>query len=94
MSNEHWTLNIEQWTMISWTYFRCIGIEHLTRKKVKLTSSKTTLLTQDNESDPDSDDVGYTLVASMLLSRHTCPDRTFVMHFTARYMICPKLSHN
>jgi hypothetical protein len=63
--------------------------------KEKFTPSESKPLVKDVNGDLASGAFSYSSVVGMLLylSGHTCPDITFAVNCCARYMFCPKHSH-
>ena len=63
--------------------------------KVKYTPARYVPLVNNEDGVPVSVSFNYSSVIGMLifLSRHTCPYIAFAVNFCARYMFCPKHSH-
>ena len=61
----------------------------------KYTPAKATPLVKDECGDEASGTFSYISVIGMLLylSGHSCPDITYAVNYCARYMLCPKHSH-
>ncbi len=61
----------------------------------KFTPAEGTPLVKDEEGEAVVGDFSYSSVIGMLwyLSRHTHPDITYAVNSLARYIFCPKLSH-